>query len=115
MILQHDNTTPHTANVTNGWIQRRGWEVLPHPSQSPDLKPSDYHNFGPMKRFLTGPRSADDDELVGTVRDWLQSHEGDFITSGICSLVPRRVKCIERDGDYVYKKAVIKVICVEFL
>jgi hypothetical protein len=25
------------------------WNVLPHPPYSPDLAPSDYHLFGPMK------------------------------------------------------------------
>jgi hypothetical protein len=34
------------------------WEVLPPPPYSPDLAPSDYHLFGPMKRVLGGRDSG---------------------------------------------------------
>ncbi|GFR74383.1 LOW QUALITY PROTEIN: histone-lysine N-methyltransferase SETMAR [Elysia marginata] len=37
VILQHDNATPHTARVTQGWLEKCGWEILPHPPHSPDL------------------------------------------------------------------------------
>ncbi|GFO10802.1 transposase [Plakobranchus ocellatus] len=36
------------------WLQRHGWEILPHPAHSPDLAPSDFHLFGPLKRHLGG-------------------------------------------------------------
>ena len=68
VLLQHDNATPHTANATQDWIRRFGWEVLPHPSHSPDLAPSDYHLFGPMKRHLSGQRFTGDDDLVEAVK-----------------------------------------------
>lgn len=50
VIIQHDNATPHTAKLTKDWLQRYGWDVLQHPPYSPDLAPSDYHLFGPLKR-----------------------------------------------------------------
>jgi histone-lysine N-methyltransferase SETMAR len=43
VILQHDNTRPHTASLTLQIIQKNGWELLSHPSYSPDLAPSDYY------------------------------------------------------------------------
>ncbi|GFO10599.1 histone-lysine N-methyltransferase SETMAR [Plakobranchus ocellatus] len=46
VVLQHDNATPHSANLTQQWLQRYGWEILPHPAHSPDLAPSDFHLFG---------------------------------------------------------------------
>ncbi|GFR62237.1 histone-lysine N-methyltransferase SETMAR [Elysia marginata] len=52
VVLQHDNATPHSANLTQQWLQRDGWEILPHPTHSPDLAPSDFHLFGPLKRHL---------------------------------------------------------------
>ncbi|GFR90394.1 histone-lysine N-methyltransferase SETMAR [Elysia marginata] len=69
VILQHDNATPHTARVTQGWLEKYGWEILPHPPQSPYLAPSDYHLFRPLKRELAGKRFDDDEELVDHVRN----------------------------------------------
>ncbi|GFS10396.1 histone-lysine N-methyltransferase SETMAR [Elysia marginata] len=56
VILQHDNATPHTARVTQDWLEKYGWEILPHPPHSPNLAPSDYHLFEPLKRELAGKR-----------------------------------------------------------
>ncbi|GFS06490.1 histone-lysine N-methyltransferase SETMAR [Elysia marginata] len=50
VVLQHDNATPHSANLTQQWLQRYGWEILPHPTHSPDLTPSDFYLFGALKR-----------------------------------------------------------------
>ncbi|GFO30057.1 histone-lysine N-methyltransferase [Plakobranchus ocellatus] len=41
-------------NLTQQWLQRYGWKILPHPAYSPDLAPSDFHLFGPLKRHLGG-------------------------------------------------------------
>ncbi|GFO03250.1 histone-lysine N-methyltransferase SETMAR [Plakobranchus ocellatus] len=30
VVLQHDNATPHSANLTQQWLQRYGWEILPY-------------------------------------------------------------------------------------
>ena len=103
VILQHDNATPHTANTTRDWIQRYGWEVLPQPPYSPDLAPSDYHFFGPLKRHLAGQRFTDDDILVEAVQDWLKGLDAKFFKEGIFSLTKRWTKCIQRNGDYVEK------------
>ncbi|GFN77099.1 leucine-rich repeat-containing protein 40 [Plakobranchus ocellatus] len=29
------------ANLTQQWLQRYGWEIIPHPAHSPDLAPSE--------------------------------------------------------------------------
>ena len=31
VVLQHDNATPHTANLTKQWMQKYNWTILPHP------------------------------------------------------------------------------------
>jgi hypothetical protein len=53
-ILLHDNTRPHTANLMA--LTTLGWEFLNHPSYNPDLAPSDYHLFGPLKERLGGQK-----------------------------------------------------------
>ncbi|GFS12549.1 histone-lysine N-methyltransferase SETMAR [Elysia marginata] len=52
VVLQGDNATPHSANLTQQWLQRYGWEILPHPAHSPAPAPSDFYLFGPLKRHL---------------------------------------------------------------
>ena len=54
VLLQHDNAHPHTSIRTMEAITSFGWTVIPHPPYSPDLAPSDYHLFGPMKEGLWG-------------------------------------------------------------
>ncbi|GFS21875.1 histone-lysine N-methyltransferase SETMAR [Elysia marginata] len=103
VILQHDNATPHTARVTQGWLEKYGWEILPHPPHCPDLAPSDYHLFGPLKRELAGKRFDDDEELLDHVRKWLQNLEGSFFREGMYSMVRRWQKCVDRLGCYVEK------------
>ncbi|GFO43387.1 proteasome assembly chaperone 2 [Plakobranchus ocellatus] len=64
VVLQHDNATPHSANLTQQWLQRYGWEILPHLAHSPDLAPSDFHLFGPLKRHLGGMAFETEDDLI---------------------------------------------------
>jgi len=39
------------------------WEVLPHPAYSPDLAPTDFHVFGPLKEALGGKGLKADNEV----------------------------------------------------
>ncbi|GFO39309.1 histone-lysine N-methyltransferase SETMAR [Plakobranchus ocellatus] len=54
------------ANLTQQWLQRYGWEILPHPAHSPDLAPSDFHLFGPLKHHLGGMAFVD---LISELRN----------------------------------------------
>jgi len=56
IIILHDNAHPHAARLTSEAIAKMGWEVLPHPSYSSDLAPSDYHLFRFVKDQLHGQR-----------------------------------------------------------
>lgn len=101
--LLHDNARPHIAASVRRKIERFGWEVLQHPPYSPDLAPSDFHLFGPMKKFLAGQRFATDAEVKSAVRKWLYSNRTEFYEQGILKLVSRWEKCVEKVGDYVEK------------
>jgi histone-lysine N-methyltransferase SETMAR len=49
-ILFHgDSTRAHTARATHERIQELQWALLEHPPYSPDLGPSDFHLFVPLK------------------------------------------------------------------
>ncbi|GFO41893.1 histone-lysine N-methyltransferase SETMAR [Plakobranchus ocellatus] len=89
VVLQQDNATPHSANLTQQWLQRYGWEILNHPAHSPDLAPSDFHLFGPLKRHLGGMAFETEDDLMSELRNWFDNLDVDFFRVGINSLLSR--------------------------
>ncbi|GFN90418.1 transposase [Plakobranchus ocellatus] len=59
-------------------MQRYGWEILPHPAHSPDLAPSDFHLFGPLKRHLGGMAFETENALISELRNWFDNLDVDF-------------------------------------
>ena len=101
VILQHDNATPHTTNLTKDWLRKYDWHVLTYPLHSPDLAPSDYHLFEPLKSHLAGQWFHADEDLIETVRVWLRSLDVTFFREAMFSLLQRWQKCIDRNDDYI--------------
>lgn len=99
--LLHDNARPHTSFRTREAIARMEWTLLSQPVQSPDLTPSDYHLFDPLKHELYGRHFADDNEWKQSLRDVLQCRGKEFHIAGIQSLNQRRQKCVENERDLV--------------
>ena len=52
VLLQHDNARPQTSLKTREVISSFGWTTISHSPYSPDLAPSDFHLFGPLKKSL---------------------------------------------------------------
>jgi histone-lysine N-methyltransferase SETMAR len=73
VILQHDNARPHTARATVATITDLHFDTLPHPPYSPDLTPSDYHMFGPLKEAMGGKKFRSDEEVHQAVQEWLRT------------------------------------------
>ena len=90
----------HTK-VCSRWVPRMltlKFEVLSHPPYSPDLAPSDFHFFPHLKRDLKGTHFTSDDEVKQAVTSWIKQRT-EFFIDGMCKLVLRWEKCIERQGD----------------
>jgi len=100
----HDNARPHVAACTMDTIQKVKWNVLPHPSYSLDLAPTDYHLFGPLKEHLGGKSFRNNEEVVQDVQEWLHWQPRNFFLCGTCKLPDRWRKCITNEGDYVEKQ-----------
>jgi hypothetical protein len=49
ILLLHNNACSHTAARTLETLRKLKWEVMGHPAHIPDLVPSDFHLFGPLK------------------------------------------------------------------
>ena len=78
-------------------------EVLIHPPYSPDLAPSDFHLFGPVKEHMRGQKFADENEVMEVVQSWLKATPKSFFLVDIRKLMDRWTKCVEKQGDYVEK------------
>jgi len=98
-----DNSRPHVAARTMDTIQKLKWNVLPHRPYSPDLAPSDYHLFGPLKGNLGGKMFCNNEEVIQDAQEWLHWQPKDFFLSGKRKLPDRWHKCIANQGDYVAK------------
>jgi histone-lysine N-methyltransferase SETMAR len=92
MLIQHDSACPHTSLWTQEAIAKFGWTVLPHSPYSPDLAPSDFHSFGPLKDTLRGTRFQDDESMIHAVRTWLCEQETRWCREGMHVLVSAGVR-----------------------
>ena len=52
VLLLHINATGHNSLHTRKITATVKWTVLPHPSYKPNLVPSDFHLFGPLRDGL---------------------------------------------------------------
>jgi hypothetical protein len=67
---------------------------------SPDLAPSDFHVFGPLKEAMGGKSFRTDEEVQRAVHEWLRSQPKEFFSRGIHALPKRWNTCIERNVGY---------------
>jgi len=81
VCILYDNASPRTATATVSTIEELRFECIPHPPYSPDLLPSDFHIFGPLKKALSGMESGGDDEVRLAVLEWLRTRPKEFFSS----------------------------------
>jgi len=77
--------------------------VFAHPPYSPDLAPSDFHLFGPVKESLGGITFKNDYPVKEHVLKFLHSTDKDFYAAGFTRLVERKEGSVELQGKYVEK------------
>jgi hypothetical protein len=103
VLLEHDNARPHIARSTVTTIQDLAFECLPHPPYFPDLAPSDFQVFGPLKQAMGGKPFRSEKEVQEVVHEWLHFQQKNFFYRGFRALPKRWNTCIARTGDYVEK------------
>jgi hypothetical protein len=64
-------------------------EALEHPPYSPDLAPSDFHLFGPLKHYLSAEHFPDDESVEREVTAWFRQQSKEFYAAGFQGLVKR--------------------------
>ena len=103
VLLHQDNAPAHKSLVAMSAVHDYGFELIDHPSYSPDLAPSDYFLFPNLKKHLAGKRYESDDDVISAVEDFFEGQEENFYATGIRALQHRWKKCVDRRGNYVEK------------
>ena len=81
-----------------------GFEILPHPSYSPDMAPSDYHQFPKLKSHLRGSQYVSNEGVIEAVNEYLGDLEKAFLFERNRQLKQRwAIKCIALKGDNTEK------------
>jgi histone-lysine N-methyltransferase SETMAR len=83
-------------------LEELKWELLEHPPYSPELDPSDFHLFSPLKTHLGVKRFTGEKEVETEERKWLRQQSKYVYAAGFDALAKRWAKCINI-GAYVEK------------
>jgi len=78
VLPQHDNARPHSACSTVATIQDLFFDCLPNLLHSPDLTPSDFHVFGPLKEAMGSKYFRSNEEVQQAVHEWLRCQPKEF-------------------------------------
>ena len=100
ILLQQDNARPHSAKITQQKIRELGWEVLPHPTYSPDVAPSDYYLFRSLQHFLAGKKFGTYDHVKNALCQFFESKGDKFYREGMENLVSKWQNVIDHEGNY---------------
>jgi len=101
LILLHDNGQLHVAKLTQQKIEQLGWEVLVHAPHSPDLAPSNYQQFLPLRSYLCNKHYENFDELKSDLAAFFESQPVSFYKRGIELLPARWLKVVKNNSDYI--------------
>ena len=78
VLLLYDKAHVHKSNITQAAIQYTGLTELNYPAYSPDIAPSDYYLFSNLKNCLRSRNFEADDEVIMTVKHYLESLDCNF-------------------------------------
>ena len=102
IIYHHDNVRAHKSEITIDKITKQfEWEILSHPSYSPDISPSDYHLFRSLQTSLYGKQFQELPQIDEHIQTFFNKQTEKFWHDGIAQLPDRWKKVIELDGAYV--------------
>ena len=90
VIFHQDNARPHTSLTTRKKLLESGWEVMPHPSYSPDLALSDYNLFRSLQNDLSGKTFDSNETVKNELIQFFSSKNQTLYESGIMKHLKRQ-------------------------
>ncbi|RCN39269.1 hypothetical protein ANCCAN_14797 [Ancylostoma caninum] len=103
LFLLCDNPRPYTSLKSTVRLHQYRFEVLPHPPQSPDLLPSNYHVFRHLNCDLAGKNFYTEAEVERAFLSFIASRKPEFFSDGLTELALRWRKCVSSNGGYFNK------------
>ncbi|GFU93271.1 histone-lysine N-methyltransferase SETMAR [Trichonephila clavipes] len=77
-VFLQDNSRLHTSVVTRQKLWELSWEILGHPSYSPDLAPSNYHIFLALPNFQSDKKLGSREDCENRLLEFLANKNQDF-------------------------------------
>ena len=94
-VLFHQNNTPcHKSIATMAKLNELHFELLPDPSYSLNLAPSDYYLFANLKRMLRGKGFGSNEEAITETEAYFEAKGKSFCKKDIEVLEKRWNECI---------------------
>ena len=90
-----DNALAHKSQVAMAAATECSFEVLPHPSCSPSLAPSDFYLFPRLKTNLRSWNFGSNEGVIDAVIEYLGEQDEDLCFEGISKLEQLWGKCIK--------------------
>jgi histone-lysine N-methyltransferase SETMAR len=105
MELTEGSETSANYNLTPGKYPKEqihyGWQVLPHPLYSPDMRPPDFDLFSKLKTPLRGKRFRSIEEVSNEVIRVIRRINNEGVLTGIQDMPKRWTAVIKHNGDYI--------------
>ena len=108
MLFHHDNASAYSFAIATAKLIELRYELLPHPTYSPDLVPCDFFLFPNMKKWLGGKRFTSNEEVIAAIEAYFAEFEKPYFLDGLKRLEYRW------KGDYI-EKYIKKVKKMHFL
>ena len=101
IIFHQDNAARlHVSLMTRQKLLQFGWEVLIHPSYSPDIAPSDFHLFWSLQYSLNGKNFNSLQDCKRYPEQFFAQKDKKFWEDGIMKLPEKWQKAVEQKHEY---------------
>jgi hypothetical protein len=98
LMVHVDNAPAHNSRTTRNFLEHNPLKRLPHPTDSPDISPSDFCLFGKVKRTLIGQNIPDETSLLDAVTEILNGISTDELQRVFRSWIERVENVIPAEG-----------------
>jgi histone-lysine N-methyltransferase SETMAR len=97
----HDNARPRVAKSTREKLLKLGWITIPHPPNSPDSAPTDYHLFRSLSHHSREKKFDDENDLKMDIANFFGQKSQDFYGREILFLPECWRQVIDSSGAYI--------------